>query len=131
MVVETVSVLSTLHTIVTALSTAASLLMAHFCVKSRVYESAPGKLILSIALSDLVFACTNIMSLLKYQNITIVCQIEAFIRAWSYMLCLFFPACIAALCYLTSSLYRRFDQNYFVKITIPVIIVFCSCFSIV
>jgi len=131
MVVETAFVLSTLHTIVTSLSTAGSLLMAFFCIRNRVYETAPGKLILSIALSDLLFACANIMSLLKYQNITIVCQIEAFIRAWSYMLSLLFPACIAALCYLTSSLYRRFDQDYFVKITIPIIIAFCSCFSIV
>ena len=129
MLSESGFILSSLHVIVTSLSTASSLLMSFFCIKGYVYETPPGKLILCVALSDLLFSFANIMSLFGSQEIKLFCEIEAYIRAWSYMLCLSFPICIAALCYLTSSI-ARFDQRHFVKLAIPLVVLFCSCFPI-
>jgi len=130
MLSESNLILSTLHVVVTVLSTASSLLMSFFCLKNSVSGSAPGKLVLCVAISDLLFSFANIMSLFKSQEIKFFCEIEAFVRAWSYMLCLLFPICIAALCYLSSSVVR-FDQRYFVKMAIPLVILFGSAFAVV
>jgi len=111
--VQGADLLKTLNGIAASLSFFGSFFMCYFCLRIRP-RTVSLKFILSIAIADVFFSIANLMSEFEYPSsngVNLFCGIEAFIRAGSYVLSVFFASCIAVLCYKTSALTIKFDQE--------------------
>jgi len=94
--------------------------MSYLSIKSQAFHTASGKLILAIGCSDFFYSIANVMSIFKSDVMDLRCYAEGFIRVWSLELNLFFPSCIAILCYRATDLGRGFNQDKFAKRCIPI-----------
>ena len=100
------SILYIINMVATVLSLAGSLWMTYFCLKVTGSQTLSAKLVLGIAVSDLFYTITNIMSLFQSQDKAIVgdfCRAEGVFRYYSLKFTLFFAALIAIVCYSASS----------------------------
>jgi len=95
------TILYSINALATLLSLAGSLWMTYFCMKTSSRTLSP-KLILGIAVSDLLYSIANVMSIFEDKDGEVVddmCRIEAVIRFYSLKLTLFFSMLITILCY--------------------------------
>ena len=100
------SILYIINMTATLLSLFGSIWMTYFCLKVSGTQPLSSKLVLGIALSDLFYSITNIMSIFEAQDKNIIddmCRVEAIVRFYSLKLTLFFSTLIAIACYTASS----------------------------
>jgi len=102
------------NVVATLLSFLGSLWMTILCLKTPSPKSVALKLILAIALSDLVYTIPNVISMYGDGN-GLMCNIEGFLRELTAMLTIFFSTATAILCYKDSAFNAKFVQEVFYK----------------
>jgi len=91
----------------TILSIIGSVWMSYSCFKTRPPRSDTLKLILFIALSDVLYAVANLISNTSLEENVIVCNMEGFLREFFLVMSVCLAASMAALCYQKSIQNRR------------------------
>jgi len=125
--VEHGTLLFNANNIATALSFAGSIFMIYHCLKTSAPRSVTMKLILSIAIADFLYSISNLMSAFQGPSgVTPFCYLEAGIRAFTYVLSIFFASCLGILCYKTVVKGMDFNQELFFKRSLYVGVVYCA-----
>jgi len=105
----------------TILSLFGSLFMVWSCLKTPAPRSVSLKLILALALSDLIYSVSNIMSQFDdVDSVDLFCIIESVFRMNGYLLSIYFTTTIAVLCYKTSKYGIAFNQERFFRIAVVI-----------
>ena len=112
---EETSLLINLNLGVGILSLIGSLWMSYFCYEVPNPKSAAVKIIFAIALSDLLYSISNIMTKFEPLFGGTYCHIEAFIRQFSFVLSLYWATCISILSLQSSIHGTELDQKRFFK----------------
>ena len=101
--------------ICTIFSILGSIYIIKFCSKASSQENTAVKFILAMALADLVFSATNILSAFQPAVVgpcqTSLCTTEAVIRQISYMYTILFSACSAILASKAATPMRSFNPH--------------------
>lgn len=126
--VENGGLLRNANNIATYLSFSGSIFMMYHCLRTPAPRSVSVKLILYIATADFIYSVANLMS--AYEDlgpkVSTFCYIEAFLRAFSHVMSIFFATCLAIVCYKTLAKGMRFDQELFFKRFTWLGVIFCT-----
>ena len=115
-----------LDLIATGLSTLGSLYMMISCLRKLSNPNLSIKLLLAIAVADLIFSVANILSNFESENSDRLCFIEAALRESSFLFAMFFAALAAVAPIFAKKLsHSRFNRNIFLLISL----VFCLFIS--
>ena len=95
-----------------SLSLIASSLMTYHGLKTK-NKSITLKLILAIAISDLIYSITNILTAFENEENNEICHLDAFLRQFSVTSSIFWVTCTAIICYKSSKPSLSFNQNRF------------------
>jgi len=112
---EGARVLWYINGIATILSLLGSLYMVYSCIRTPAPRSVALKLILALALSDLIYSISNVMSQFDEDIVDLFCIAEAILRMNGYLLSIYFTTTIAMLCYQTSKHGLSFNQEKFFR----------------
>lgn len=110
--------LQVINYIAASLSLIGSLLMIYFCCKST--RTVSTKLILSIAISDLLYSLVNMMSGFEDQVINTFCRAEGFLRQFFFDSSLLWATSTAIFCYKQLKGGRSFNADQFFIICVIV-----------
>jgi len=107
-----------------------SLWMTYFCLRTSSPRSVSLNIILAIAISDLAYSISNIMSEFE-RNTTIAdayCVVEGIMRQSSVVSSIYWTMCTAILCYKSSKYISSFSQNAFFRnaLIVNLVIIFLT-----
>ncbi len=106
------------------LSLTGSIWMTYFCSRKPRPWTISMKLILFIAISDIVYSIANIMSAFQDEGpaVSSLCFIEGVLRSCSFVLTLLFATCLGIVCCKSSNFNNHWSHNdqdkYLIKIVL-------------
>ena len=102
--------------VATLLSLLGSIFMCYLYLRAPKPRTTSFKLILATSLADLLYTISNVMSNFENIETSNLCYIEATIRNSSFILSIFFSACVAIVSYKSFLPQRHFNQrNFFLR----------------
>ena len=117
---------------VTVLSILGSSLTCYFCLRLPSYNKTVSvKFIIALSIADFFYSIANVISNFESENSFTLCAVESWIRQSSYVLSIFFSACIAIVSYKSSLPDSIFNSNKFFMLTTlvgPLIFLLASIF---
>jgi len=118
-----------LDIVATTLSLFGSLFMCYLYIRAPKPRTVPLKFIMAISLADLLYSISNVMSNFEGIETVRLCHIEATIRNSSFILSIFFSACVAIVSYKSFLPQRHFNKRRFFLRAIllgPLVCIFMS-----
>jgi len=106
------------HLGIIVVSIVCSLIAIFTSLKNRTYKVPNGRLNLAIFLTDFVFLVTGLFTPINNEPETFLEYLLAFIRLWTFELCLVFPTCKAILMFESSNLEDTFNPRRFSKFSV-------------
>ena len=125
---EHIQLLYNANNIATALSFGGSIFMIYHCLRTPQPRTVTVTLILSIGVADFLYSISNLMSAFQDAGpkVSPLCYAEAALRAFSYVLSIFFASCLGILCYKTVVKGLDFNQDAFFKRSLIVGVIYCT-----